>query len=139
MSNKFKFNSIKPFFERGYWIAAMTIILVVVLLISSYKSIPKYRSGKITLGTIYDSWIASDSRYIKYAYVVENQKYKVRSTIWMKGLKTKGQYFYILYLPSEPNEHIILYCKPLIHKKELGKNYEMEISDREIFKGITGF
>ena len=127
------------FFVKGYWIFALAFIGVLCVLIWSYQSIPVYRAGEVTQGRIKDTWIASDSRYIEYIYIIDNKEYRNEISTWMDGLNQKDQHFYVLYLTGKPEDHIILYGKDLIHDKALGEIHRIYVSDREIFRGLTGF
>ncbi|MEM0941013.1 MAG: hypothetical protein AAF600_11300 [Bacteroidota bacterium] len=132
-------NLVKSFFRKGYWIAAVIFSIILWVLISGYYDVDKYREGLITPARIHKSTYASDTRYIDYVYVVKGRKYTERTSVWLEGPREEGEYFYILYLPESPEDHITLFDHKFKSEERLGVDIDFELTDREIYKGVTGW
>lgn len=122
-----------------YWFIFLFFCGIVGVLIKSYFDIEKYQNAQVTVAQIEDTYISSDSRYIEYVYIAENRQYREKRSVWMKGLNKNRQKFLVAYVKDDPSDHIILYNKEVPDHSRLGLSVNIELSDREIFKGITGW
>jgi len=127
--------------NKGFLIVPILMVLLALVIVDTLEKLPLYQSnGRVTLGQITDTYFASDQRNILYVYYVNGVPYESNSLAIKSYLNKKGQYFHLMYLETNPREHIILY------KSEVNPPYDMNIdltddlniSKRQIIRGITG-